>query len=262
MEATVAQFDVQVPNWDLLSGRKDVVKRSWVRFEINFFYANRKLSSVEKLVLMFALAEAGHTEDGSISLDGDDVAHQLREPIDQVIAAIESLISKGKLQPRGDVTPTLRERNADVPPLELVRDVDVTPTCYNRQTDKQTNKHIAARSAGEPKAAKKSQAVAEFIAHYCDRYKERYGQSPHVGPKGSGVAKRIVREVGLATAKELATKFLLDDTDFFKKRGHDLVTLEQNLQSLSLKAASGAGSGVIDTSHRPHWSTQISKDGL
>lgn len=80
----------------------------------------------------------------------------------------------------------------------------------------------------------KDRAVHEFIKVYAENYKAHYGVGPTLGPRNAGIAKRIVREVGLENALKAVNVYLERDGKggWYKTKAHDLATLEGNLALL------------------------------
>jgi hypothetical protein len=81
--------------------------------------------------------------------------------------------------------------------------------------------------------------VNQFIQAYCDVFYDRWGTNPVVTGKLAGIAKRIVKDVGLPKAISLIQQYLLMDDYIFVVRRHDLVTFEQNLQVIGVKLDTG-----------------------
>lgn len=80
---------------------------------------------------------------------------------------------------------------------------------------------------------KKPKGVQEFIARYCELWSARYPSSPPINGKAAGVAKRVVKDLGLPRALELIESYLGMNEGFFVQRRHDLVTFESNLNAVA-----------------------------
>jgi hypothetical protein len=87
--------------------------------------------------------------------------------------------------------------------------------------------------------------VQDFIGRYIEVFQKRYGPKarPDLGGIARGVAKRIVKDYGRDPAMQLVEEYLAMDDDWFLKKGHDLLTLEAQMQRVLLSKA-GAGQGL------------------
>lgn len=91
-----------------------------------------------------------------------------------------------------------------------------------------------------PEAAKGA-AVKEFIAAYCEAFRSRYGTNPPVTGKDAGIAKNIVKGVGIVRAKGLVETYLGMNDAFYLMKRHDLGTLVTNLNAVTVKHDTGGG---------------------
>src|SRR3990167_4648959 len=72
----------------------------------------------------------------------------------------------------------------------------------------------------------------EFIAAYCEEFKFRRGCNPPIGGKQSGIAKRLVKDLGLDKAISLVQTYLQMPDQWFITREYDLPTFEANLNKI------------------------------
>ena len=131
--------------------------------------------------------------------------------------------------------------------------------------------NVVAPTKQKPKKDPSAGALAhEFIATYCECFKGRYGSNPDITGKDTGIAMRLVKDLGLARAKALVDTFLLMQDSFFQLRRHDLTTFESNLKAVAVKHDTGKGVNRIQAyqSERQDANTEAvkaflaSKEGL
>lgn len=93
----------------------------------------------------------------------------------------------------------------------------------------------------ETKGELSTESIAPFIGSYVAAFQKRYGPDarPMLDGKAVGLAKTIVRDVGLAKAVELVQVFLQLDDPWFLKKTYDLSTFRENLNKVSLAATTG-----------------------
>ena len=82
--------------------------------------------------------------------------------------------------------------------------------------------------------------VREFIGLYCELWKSRYKTNPEMGGKPAGVAKRLVKNLGIRRARELVYAYLEMNDIWFIQQRHDLTTLESKLSAVVIYADTGA----------------------
>ncbi len=88
---------------------------------------------------------------------------------------------------------------------------------------------------------KKKNPVNAFIARYCEVFKVRYGINPVVDGRAAGVARQMVKSLGVDKACKLVECYLTMRDTFFAQKRHDLVTFSMNLNSIAVYAETGAG---------------------
>lgn len=93
----------------------------------------------------------------------------------------------------------------------------------------------------EPVSRAAGAGTKEFIAAYCEAFRARYGTNPPVTGKDAGIAKNIVKGVGLIRAKGLVETYLGMNDGFYLLKRHDLATLVTNLNAVTVKHDTGAG---------------------
>jgi hypothetical protein len=84
-----------------------------------------------------------------------------------------------------------------------------------------------------------NEKASEFIKAYCDAFKHRYGVHPHITGKTSGIATRVVKDLGLEEACALVNAYLSMNDSFFQLRHHDLATFELNLTKVQVQLETG-----------------------
>jgi hypothetical protein len=78
-----------------------------------------------------------------------------------------------------------------------------------------------------------------FIAAYCEAFKERYGTHPVIDGKSLGLARTLIKDLGLTPAISLVKTYLTMNDSFFTLKSHDLGTLKLNLNSVKIKKETG-----------------------
>lgn len=81
----------------------------------------------------------------------------------------------------------------------------------------------------------------QLIQAYCDAFKIRWGTYPAINGKATGIAKRLVKDLGLERAISLIETYLKMDDYTFQMRRHDLATFEMNLNAVLVKQQTGRG---------------------
>lgn len=77
----------------------------------------------------------------------------------------------------------------------------------------------------------------KFIKEYAESYELRYGVSPVIFAREAGIARRLVRELGLERAVDLIKAYLEIGSDpWICAKKHNLATFEQNINAVSIYA--------------------------
>lgn len=79
------------------------------------------------------------------------------------------------------------------------------------------------------------------IAAYVQAFQKRYGTKarPDLGGKSVGCLNRVIKDYGPEKSAIIVGAFLEMDDEWFKKKCHDLVTLEQNVHKVILALSTG-----------------------
>lgn len=101
--------------------------------------------------------------------------------------------------------------------------------------------------------------VSEFISCYCESFKKRYTTNPVIDGKSTGIAKRLIKSIGLSRAKTLVQSYLTMNDQWFITKAHDLQTFEGSLNKIEMhnKGLSAAETEkiVFDRSKYKDWDT-------
>lgn len=86
------------------------------------------------------------------------------------------------------------------------------------------------------KALEKSDNPANlFIKFYCDEFKKIYSTFPTIDGKAAGLAKSLVKDLGLAKCQALMVTYLQMRRRDFTLKHHDLVTFKFNLNAITVQ---------------------------
>jgi hypothetical protein len=107
------------------------------------------------------------------------------------------------------------------------------PITHYNELNTNTTSHASGEAAPTKVDALPVKSVENLIPHYCEEYKKRYGINPPIMGKSSGIAKRLVKDLGLERAKRLVTAYLGMSESWFLTKGHDLFTFEQNITKIN-----------------------------
>lgn len=79
------------------------------------------------------------------------------------------------------------------------------------------------------------------IAAYVQAFQKKYGSKarPDLGGKSIGCLNRVIKDYGPEKSAIIVGAFLEMDDEWFKKKCHDLVTLEQNVHKVILALSTG-----------------------
>lgn len=91
----------------------------------------------------------------------------------------------------------------------------------------------------------KPESTQPFIRAYVNAYRARYSSDPLIEGKPAGIARRIVKSIGLARACELIETYLEMNDYVFTQNAHDLVTFEAKLQKIMVKRYTGRSIGHV-----------------
>lgn len=80
---------------------------------------------------------------------------------------------------------------------------------------------------------KQPAGASAFIARWCELWSEKYDDKAPVSGKAAGVAKRVVKDLGLPRALELLERYFTMQDSWFAQRRHDLVTFESSLTAVA-----------------------------
>jgi hypothetical protein len=97
----------------------------------------------------------------------------------------------------------------------------------------------------------------EFIRTYCDAFKARYGTNPQIIGVDAGIAKRLVKDLGLPKAKALVETYLGMTDAWFLERRHDLKTFANNLQKIVVALETGYNPSKKETNAMERRGTNI-----
>lgn len=102
-----------------------------------------------------------------------------------------------------------------------------------KQLKKERRKELHTPPDGDGEFAK------AFIAHYCECYKAKFNSNPVINGKSAGIAKRLVKDLGIGKAKTLIEKYLQMHDQWFITRHYDLTTFEANLNKIETFSETG-----------------------
>ena len=95
-----------------------------------------------------------------------------------------------------------------------------------------------------------------FIADYCERWKAKYGTNPSIGGQDAGIAKRVVKHLGVGKAKTyLAEFFVLDDWGA-QNSMHALSAFERSVNKIKAKIEAGV---VVTSARRKTKAEEVSE---
>lgn len=107
--------------------------------------------------------------------------------------------------------------------------ITITSTTTNPITKINTKKNNTGQSPDTAVVG-----VRDFVSSYCEAFKKRYTTNPIVDGRSSGIAKRIVKSLGLPKAKALVESYLTMNDQWFITKGHDLQTFEGSLNKIEM----------------------------
>ena len=100
------------------------------------------------------------------------------------------------------------------------------------------------KSKPKPVNSKKATPAHEFIKAYCDEYKARYGSNPVINGKAAGIAKRVVKDIGLPKAIRMIQTYVAMNDSWFVTRAHNLITFEDNLDKVARMMETGTSTSA------------------
>lgn len=98
---------------------------------------------------------------------------------------------------------------------------------------------VSAPSGSETTVEILDDSPSKFIARYCEVYKQKYSVNPVITPQVSGLAKKIVQQLGLMRACALIERYLQMNDRWFITKHHDLPTFWGNLNKVELFKQTG-----------------------
>jgi hypothetical protein len=113
------------------------------------------------------------------------------------------------------------------------------------ETDEETLKW-ALKTLLKSKKPAKVEGAHEFIAYYCEEFKKVYKTNPPIDGKSQGLAKTLVKDLGLAKCKDLVLTYLQMRRRDFVLKHHDLVTFKFNLNAITVQANRGKSADHYD----------------
>jgi hypothetical protein len=119
-----------------------------------------------------------------------------------------------------------------------------SPSSSFSNTNTNTNTSTKNRSGASTGSGASHPLKADaFIARYCDSWKERYKtqKNPAITGKIAGIAKRLVKDLGVERATALVEAYLEMEDSWFLKKRHGLVEFEQNLNAVIQFHETGEG---------------------
>lgn len=183
--------------------------------------------------------------------------------IDEIVKYVMELVEAGlvKLYKNGheylqlvswETHQQVRAKKSKHPSADDISSQVLDINCYQLQSDVikcsrnpiQSNPNPNRNPNPNPRAEKNlksdaSESVREFIARYCEEFRNRYGSNPDITGKDAGIAKRLVKDLGIARALALARAYVEMNDSFFLTKRHDLVTFESNLKAIAVKLDTG-----------------------
>lgn len=242
---------VEILNWDEYQPRKDIKLSIWFRLQNsffedpNFFHFNHS----ELLFWIYLLSMASKKMNGSIRfsfMHANRVGRFSKEDVESAFQKLEELQCVRVAIPEANahVTHTLRIRHADVTLQDKTRQTRQTNKEKGEQNfDERERVTVAQVEPDKPPqenaAAKAPAPVHEFIAAYCENFKAKFGSNPPIVGQDAGIAKRMVKDLGLERAKALVGAYFSMSNAFYQERKYDLATFESNLKAIAVKYDTG-----------------------
>ena len=88
-------------------------------------------------------------------------------------------------------------------------------------------------------------SVREYVAAMVRAWSARWpNERPELGGKEQGILKRVAKSYSAQRFSELYQAYLQCEDEWFKKKGYDLATFEQNLQKIATALARGQTSEI------------------
>ena len=89
----------------------------------------------------------------------------------------------------------------------------------------------------------------EFIQFYCDEFKKLYGTFPPIDGGVAGIAKNLVKTLGLVKCRDLMVTYLKMRRKDFVLKHHDLRTFKFNLNAIMVHDRMGRSIDQFDANH-------------
>jgi hypothetical protein len=86
---------------------------------------------------------------------------------------------------------------------------------------------------------RKPEPTNKFIAAYCEAFKRRYETNPPIIGQSAGLAKNIVKSLGLDRACRLVETYVAMNDSYFQTKGHDLSTFYANISKVVVHHETG-----------------------
>lgn len=123
---------------------------------------------------------------------------------------------------------------------ELRRRADILDKIVKSEEKAQQELIRKAEGRAKPVSEEIGKMTADAVGHYCTEWKARYKAQGLMTKQGVGQLQNMVKEFGVPKVKALISAYLKMNDSWFIKKRHDLVTLKQNLQTVSHFAETGA----------------------
>jgi hypothetical protein len=88
-------------------------------------------------------------------------------------------------------------------------------------------------------AEKEHSPSYRFMGAYCEAFKAVYGTNPHITGAAAGMAKNLLKSMGLDQASDLVRTYLTMKDPFFVTKGHDLPTFVANINKVKIRHDTG-----------------------
>jgi len=265
------EWTVSVPNYNRWNEKRTGKQSLYFRFSTLFFEDPKieKLSAWEKLIFILACTRLGFSGGVNCVLSASKIrstgvpnnvnlysAISHLEELQLLAVEIRPIEGRkeGKEKKEGSIQ---REKTKKAEP-------QLNPTWNEVQTQPPTEV-VGIQPETSLAPLKPILPVPAFIAAYCDVYKARYGNTPPIGGKEAGIAKRIVKTVGQEKALRLAEVYLSMPDPWFLTKAHDLTTMEQNLAKIAMQADTGRSAtkgDIRELEAQDHWKSQARRMGI
>lgn len=232
-----------IPNWTKFNPRSDRANFSWFRMQNGLFSDQGVfgLNDAQKVLYLFLVCEASKKNSGTGEVLVSYVSAMLGHKPQDIIKNFNAILDVGLMaaESRHD-----DGKSPGIIPATYVRTDETNETNETERDETKAAGIQVGKEISKPKSGAASEEegkqVSEFIGLYCELWKSRYKTNPEMGGKPAGVAKRLVKNLGIRRARELVYAYLEMNDIWFIQQRHDLTTLEAKLSAVVIYADTGA----------------------